>query len=162
MVIFSKKKKKKTLHIKCVFWLSLQHLSETCLTLWRIQRDFIISVHMCPCKVPVVLEYFWQIFEKYEMPWKSVQWTPSCHMRTDKQTYRQTDGRVDKKKLIVVFRNFSNTTTNWSMLSILVQYGGDVSIFCLRASANWTEGPIIIIIIISSSSEVLLRRSACS
>jgi len=41
---------------------------------------------------------------KYQILLKSVQWEPSCSMRTD----GQTDGRTDMMKLIVAFRNFEN------------------------------------------------------
>ena len=51
-------KNKKLLHIKCVFLFSLQILSETFLTVRRIQRDTIINVRRSSCKVPVVLVGF--------------------------------------------------------------------------------------------------------
>ena len=43
--------------------------------------------------------YFRKLIE-YQISWKSVQWEPSCSMRTD--------GRTDMMKLMVVFRNFGN------------------------------------------------------
>jgi hypothetical protein len=49
---------KMLLNIKCVFWFSLQLLSETFLILRRIQRDIIINVHRSSCRVPVVLVRF--------------------------------------------------------------------------------------------------------
>jgi len=38
------------------------------------------------------LEFSRKIFEKlkHQISWKSVQWEPSCSMRTDRQTDRQT------------------------------------------------------------------------
>jgi len=36
---------------------------------------------------------FWTYFRKipkYQISWKSVWWVPSCSMRTDGRTYRQT------------------------------------------------------------------------
>jgi hypothetical protein len=48
---------KKLLIIKCVFWSCLQLLSETLLVLRRIQRDIIINVRKCSCKVPVFLHF---------------------------------------------------------------------------------------------------------
>ena len=84
-------------------------LSETFLILTRNNLQIIINVHRCPRKVPVILgqilmklEFSGQIFEKKKVPkhqiwWKSVQWTPSCSMRTD--------GRTDTTKLKVVFHN---------------------------------------------------------
>ena len=41
--------RKDLLYIKCVFWFSLQLLSETFLILRRIQRDIIISVQRFSC-----------------------------------------------------------------------------------------------------------------
>ena len=61
------------------------------------------------------LEYSRQIFEKilkYQVLPKSVQWEPSCSMRTERQTDRQTD----MTKLTVNFRNFSNAPTKGIIL----------------------------------------------
>jgi len=46
------------------------------------------------CHILLTLEFSGQIFEKYsyEMLRKSVQWEPSCSMRTD----GRTDGRIDR------------------------------------------------------------------
>jgi hypothetical protein len=84
---------KMLLNIKCVFWFSLQLLSETFLILIRIQRDIIINVRRSSCKAPLFLSDFnetWilltdfrKIF-KYQISWKCVQWEPSCSMRTDR------------------------------------------------------------------------------
>jgi hypothetical protein len=103
---------KKLLNIKCVFWFSLQLLSETFLILGRIQRDIIINVHRPSCKVPLLLSDFnetW-IFSrdfrnilKYQISWKSVQWEPSCSMRTGRWT--------DMTKLTFAFRNYENAPT---------------------------------------------------
>ena len=41
--------------IKCVFWFSRQLLFETFLVVRRIQRDIVINVKTCSCKVPVML-----------------------------------------------------------------------------------------------------------
>jgi hypothetical protein len=53
------------------------------------------------------LEFSWQIFEKisntYQFSSKSVQWEPSCSIRTD----GHTDVRMDIMKLIVAFHNFA-------------------------------------------------------
>ena len=49
---------KQLLNIKCVFWFSLQLLSEKFLILSRIQRDIVINVKTCSCKVSVILVRF--------------------------------------------------------------------------------------------------------
>jgi len=90
---------KMLLNIGCVFWLSLQHLSETFLILRKIGRDMIkryISLHV---KCPLFTSYFKEtwLFStdfrkilKYQISFKSVQWKPSCPMRTDGRTPRHT------------------------------------------------------------------------
>ena len=49
---------KMLLHIKFVFWLSLQLLSETILILRRNERDMTKNVYWYPSKVPVILIRF--------------------------------------------------------------------------------------------------------
>ena len=46
---------KKSLNTKCVFWFSLQLLSETFLILRRTERDMIKNVYRSSCKIPVIL-----------------------------------------------------------------------------------------------------------
>jgi len=41
--------------IKCVFWFSIQLLSETFLILWRTKRDVIKNVYWYSCKAPVFI-----------------------------------------------------------------------------------------------------------
>jgi hypothetical protein len=58
----------------------------------------------------MTLEFSRQIFEKssnIRFLWKSVQWEPSCSMRTDRRTDRRTERRTDMTELIVSFRNFA-------------------------------------------------------
>jgi len=75
-----------------VFWFALQLLSETFLTVRRIERDVIRNVYWSSCKVPVIpFRFYWNLnllarFSKhpqYQISWKSVQWGPSCFTRTD-------------------------------------------------------------------------------
>jgi len=49
---------KKLLNIKCVFWFSLQILSETFFTLTRTEGDMIKYVYWSLCKVSVILVRF--------------------------------------------------------------------------------------------------------
>jgi hypothetical protein len=50
--------KKKLLNMKCVFWFSLQLLSETFLNIRRTERDMIGTVYWSLCKVPDILVRF--------------------------------------------------------------------------------------------------------
>jgi hypothetical protein len=56
---------KKVLNIKCLFWFSVQLLSETFLILRRIKRNIIINVPRSSCKVPVVF------FSDFNDTWSS-------------------------------------------------------------------------------------------
>ena len=56
------------------------------------------------------LEFSRQGYEKklkYQISSKSVQWEPSCYVRTD--------GQMDMTQLIVVFRNFAKVPKNNKM-----------------------------------------------
>ena len=103
-------RKKKLFNIKCVFWFSVRRFSETCRILRRIQRD-IINVHMSFVKWPLFLSDFsetwlfstdFRTILNYQISWKSIQWEPSCSMRTDGQT----------DMTIVAFRNFTTAPQN--------------------------------------------------
>jgi len=89
--------REKLLNIKCVSIFSNILLSETVFFLiLRIQRDIVINVRTFSCNVSVSLELnFLDRFKKkttrYEIPRKSVQWRPSCSMRTDGQTDRHDE-----------------------------------------------------------------------
>ena len=92
-----------------MFWFSLKPLSEIFLILIKIQRGIIINVHTSLYNVPVVTVIFnrpwifgtgFQIILSYQISWKSVQWEPSCSMRTDRQT--------DMTKYLFAFRDFAN------------------------------------------------------
>ena len=85
------------------------------------QLGIVMNVHRSSYKVHVILVMFssklnyskhFQTILKYKISWKSVQWKPSCSMRTDRQTDRQTgrqtDWLTDMTKLIVTFRNFAS------------------------------------------------------
>jgi hypothetical protein len=98
---------------KCVFWLSLQHLTETFLILRRTELNWIQNVYRYSCKVPfIVIRFKWKSnfladFRKipqYQMSLKFAQWKHSCSMRTDRRT--------DMTKLIVTFLNFARAPKN--------------------------------------------------
>ena len=113
--------KKKLLNIKCVIWFSIQFLSETFLSIRRMQRDVVIHVHRFSFKVILFLLGLYKtwIFStgirkilQCEISWKSFQREPSCFMRADGRAGRQRDRQLhrwtDMKKLLVTFRNFVN------------------------------------------------------
>jgi hypothetical protein len=88
---------KKWLNIKSVFWFPLQLLSKTFLILRRIQRDIFINVKSLHVKYPLFSDFnetsifstdFRKKKLKYQVSSKSVQWEPSCFMRTDGHTWR--------------------------------------------------------------------------
>ena len=107
---------KKLLDIKCVFWFSVQLLSEIFLILRRNERDIIkmfIGLHV---KYSLFLSYFneaWKFSTEFrkilkcKFFWKSVRREP------------RTEGQTDVMKQIVDFRNFPKApnkkekTTSW-------------------------------------------------
>jgi hypothetical protein len=90
--------KKNLLNIKCVFWFSLQLLSETFVILKRHEREIIKKMCIGPyVKCPLCFSVFNEAWNfstdfrnifKYQISWKSLQWEPSCSMRTDGKTWR--------------------------------------------------------------------------
>jgi hypothetical protein len=71
---------------------------------------------------------------KYQISLKSVQWEPSCSMRTDGQTDRQTD----VTKLTVAFRNFANASKNSSQQGRTVMRDVEVGFRCPRSPQQMT------------------------
>jgi hypothetical protein len=105
--------KKKLLNIKCMFWFSLQLLSEIFLILRRIQWVIITNYIGLRVKYPLYLSDFYETSSfsrdfrkilKYQTPCKSVQWEPGCSTRTD--------GRTDMTTPIVAFGYFANASKN--------------------------------------------------
>jgi len=105
---------KKTIEHKiCFFLFSLQLLSEKILSLRRIERDSVSMYRCLNVKCPL-------FFSDLNEPWifstdfskntqisnsrKSAQWVPSCSMRTDGQTERQTDRQNEAKSLFFQVR----------------------------------------------------------
>jgi hypothetical protein len=90
---------KQSLNIKCVFWFHLQLLFKKFLIVRIIQRDTVINVKILHVKYPLFLSDFNQIWIfctefrkslKYQISSKSVQWEPTCSMRTVRRTGRRT------------------------------------------------------------------------
>ena len=111
--------KKKSLNMQYVLWFSLQILSLTFLILRKTERDMINKVYRSSCKVSANLVRFYRNLNfstyfrellKHNISWKSVQWEPSCSMRTD--------GRTDMTKLIVAFQNCTNAPKNRTWVKV--------------------------------------------
>jgi hypothetical protein len=91
--------RKTLLNIINVFWFYLQCFSETFLIIRRSEPDMVQVYIRVNVKFPLFLSRFnetW-IFAgdfrkilKYKILWISIQWVPSCSMRTDGQTNRHT------------------------------------------------------------------------
>jgi len=119
------------LNLKCMFWFSLQILSEAVLILKRTERDIIKkNPYRSSCKVPAVLvklqwnlNFLSRFLENVQISnffkKKSDQREPSCSVRTVGQKDKQTDGRTDRyiemTKIVVTFRNFANSSRNWTI-----------------------------------------------
>jgi hypothetical protein len=99
-------KKKKLLHIKCVFWFSLQFFSETFLTLGRIERDLIKNVYWSSCKVQVILVRFqWNLNFRDSFS-KNIRLSNFLDVRPVGAELFHADRRTDLTKLIVRFSQF--------------------------------------------------------
>jgi hypothetical protein len=102
--------KKKLLNMNCVFWFSLQILSETFLVLSITEPYLILNICWSSRKVPLFLfnfnetRIFWQIFETYS----KVKFHENPFIWSRVFPCGQTDGRTYVTKLIVVFRSFEN------------------------------------------------------
>jgi hypothetical protein len=90
--------------INCVFWSSLQLLSETYLILRRIQRD-VINVHRHSCKVSVILVRFKWNFN-FVHRFSINTWVSKLHMNTSNRIWVVPCGWMDKHaditKIIVI------------------------------------------------------------
>ena len=76
-------------------------------------------------KIWIFSTYFRKII-KYQMPWKSFQWWPSCSIRTDR--------RKDMSKLTFAFRNFTKAPEKWtsvaSVMATSLAVRMSTSIYC--------------------------------
>jgi hypothetical protein len=74
-----------------LFWFTLKLLSEVFFFILRI--NYTCSKTYTDVQILMKLEFLDKLSKntlKYQISCKSVQWEPSCSMRTDKRTYRQT------------------------------------------------------------------------
>ena len=82
---------KNSLNIKCVFWVSLQILSETFFVLRKIQKlppmytglQAKNPLFLSDCNKTSILTDFQKIF-KFQISWKSIQWESSCSKWMDR------------------------------------------------------------------------------
>jgi hypothetical protein len=77
----------------------------------------VVWLNRSPCKYPLFLPYFnenlnfstdFRKILKHKISLKSVQWEPTCFLRTESRTDGQTDRQKDTTKPKVAFRNFAN------------------------------------------------------
>jgi hypothetical protein len=98
-------------NIKCVFWFSLQLLSETFFIVRRIQRDIVRNVQTSSRKVPVILancnklEFSRQIFEKYSNIKSHENQSSFCRVvpcgRPAGQRVGKTDGQTCRRQYML-------------------------------------------------------------
>jgi hypothetical protein len=93
----------------------------------RYKLTYIYTYSTRPCQILIKLEFSRQIFEKYQISWKSVQWEPICFMRTD--------GRTDKTKVIVRLQTLTATTVTPTRLNINVT----CTVHNVKSGFNWCE-----------------------
>ena len=101
----------KLLNIKCVFWFSLQLLSETFLTLRRIQRDMFINVHTSPCNVPVLLVKYlfkFDFLHRFLKTYSNTKFNENPSIRSRVFYFFHEDRQTNVTKLIFAFYNFEN------------------------------------------------------
>jgi hypothetical protein len=106
--------RKRLLNVKCVFWFSLQGLSETFLIPRRIQRDnkctkVLTQSTRYPCQILIKLKFRFS---------KNFQIQNFMKIRpVEAELYhedRQTDEHRGMTKLTVAFRNFTNALKSWT------------------------------------------------
>ena len=90
-------RKKKLLNTKCVFWFSLQLLSETFLVLRRTERDVIKKVNTSSSKVPFILVRFLSNFNFLDSFSKNCQISNFMKIRPEEAELFHADGWTDMK-----------------------------------------------------------------
>jgi len=120
-------KKKPLLKTKCVSWFSLQLLPERNLILRITEPDMIRNVYCSSCKYPAILvRFYWDLnistgFQKIircQISWKSIQWAPSCSMRTQGQ---------NMTKLIFALRSFAKEPKIYRSVTWLIGLDANLS-----------------------------------
>jgi len=99
---------KTLLNTKCVFWFSVQLLSETCFILRRNERDIIKNVYQSSCKVPdIFIGFEWNLSFLHRSS-KHTQISNFTKIRPVGSQLFHADGRTDMAMLTVAFHNFVN------------------------------------------------------
>ena len=86
----------KLLNIKCVFWFSLQLLSETFLIIRKNERDMIKNVYRSSCKVPVILVQFSWKLNSVDRFSKNLKISNFMKIRSVGTELFHADGRTDR------------------------------------------------------------------
>jgi len=100
-------------HKMCVLIFST-NLSQTFLILRRINRDMKRNVYWSSCKIPIMFLIILVVLRstlEYKIRWKSVQWKPSCFMRTD---------RLDEANSL--FSQFCERVSKWTKTKNLPEF----------------------------------------
>jgi hypothetical protein len=103
----------KLLNTKCVFWFSLQLLSEIFLILRKTGRDMIINVYRSSCRVPVILvriQWNWNFLNIFSRNPQISNFMKICPVGAQAL---HAGGRADitwhdVTKLLVAFRSFAS------------------------------------------------------
>jgi hypothetical protein len=94
---------------KCVFWFSLQLLSETFLILRRTERDMVKNVYRSSCKVPVIVVRFWWNLNFLDRFSKKTRISNLMEIRPEgAELLVRMDGRTEITKIMGGFRCFAN------------------------------------------------------
>jgi hypothetical protein len=101
------------LNTKCLFWFSLQLLSETFIILSRIQRDIIINVLRCSSKTPVVC----QILVKFEQSRQICEKSSSIKFHENPSSGSQIVpcGQTVMTKVIIAVGSFADSSKTYDV-----------------------------------------------
>jgi hypothetical protein len=125
----------KLLNTKCVFWFSLQLLSETFLILRRTERDIIKKIYIgLHVKYRLFLSDFNEIWILATNFRKNSQISNFIKIRPVGSDLFHTDGQTGMAKLIVIFRNFANVPKTTRVKKAVITYYltedyGDIEVF---------------------------------